>query len=319
MVAAIKRQARLDLLADVAELYYVRNENQEQIASRLGVTRSMVSRMLSEARELGMITVHIERPINQNFEIGRQLCERFGLAQAVVVELHNGQPLLTQLAKAAAKILSLSLEPDQVIGTSWGTAISATVDEIYLDQPIPGLKVAQLLGSLGAHVKEYDGLSIVARLRDKVRGEGIFLNAPLLVENEAIAHVLMSSKGVQETLKIGSQARIALLGIGSSVLAHSPYYLAGHMTAAEMQHMVAEGMVGDVCGIFFDINGQPSSIEIQNRIIGIPINSFMNIPSRLGVAGGPEKVMPILGAVRGKYINILVTDSMTAQSVLNQS
>jgi DNA-binding transcriptional regulator LsrR (DeoR family) len=38
----------------------------------------------------------------------------------------------------------------------------------------------------------------------------------------------------------------------------------------------------------------------------------------VGVAGGEEKVAAILGALRGGYLNVLITDSVTAQAVLER-
>ena len=110
-----------------------------------------------------------------------------------------------------------------------------------------------------------------------------------------------------------------MLGIGSTSFDYSPYYLAGHVSQEELLEMVAQKTVGDVCGIFFDINGKLTYPELQKRIIGIDIDKFLKIPVRLAVAGGPEKINPVLGALRGNYINTLVTDANTAQSVLIQS
>lgn len=314
-----QRKGRLDLLADVAELYYLKGASQAEIAQELGVTRSMVSRMLTDAREHGMVKIQIERPINENTDLEQKLVRRFKLQKAIVIETLNNQNRLSVLARAAARYLAESLEPGQILGTSWGTAISATADELHLNTPIPSVRVVQLLGSLGARIKVYDGLSIVRRLVEKLDGEGIYLNAPLLVENEEVAEILLASRGVQETLNYGCQADVALLGIGSTSFDYSPYYLAGHVSQEELLEMVAQKTVGDVCGIFFDINGKLTYPELQKRIIGIDIDKFLKIPVRLAVAGGPEKINPVLGALRGNYINTLVTDANTAQSVLIQS
>ena len=62
-------QDRASLLADVAEMYYLEEKNQAEIAKTIGVTRSMVSRMLTEARESGIVEIRIQRPLQSDPEL----------------------------------------------------------------------------------------------------------------------------------------------------------------------------------------------------------------------------------------------------------
>jgi DNA-binding transcriptional regulator LsrR (DeoR family) len=86
-----------------------------------------------------------------------------------------------------------------------------------------------------------------------------------------------------------------------------------------MQAIQAAGAIGDVCGRFFDINGKSTALDFQKRLIGISREDLVNIPLRMGVAGGDAKVNPIIGALRGKFINILITDVKTAQAILSKT
>jgi len=310
---------RLNLLADAAEMYYLKGEDQYQIAKNLEVSRSMVSRMLTDARRLGLIKFHIERPVNHNPDLEKHLCQKFGLTKAIVVEQAGGQALLTSLGKAAARYIEEILLPSQTLGTSWGTAISAAVDEMQFERPVPGIRIVQLLGSLGARIKQYHGISIVNRLVDKLDGEGVYLNAPFLVENARLASVLKENKDIRETFQLGSQADVAILGIGSAEPKVSPYVLAGYLPEKEMQEVFEKGAIGDVCGNFFDIKGIPLNSALQDRTIGLSLEDLKNIPLRIGISGGSHKMLPIVGALRGKHINVLVTDANTAQGVLNHT
>ena len=310
---------RFNILADAAEMYYLKGQSQSQIAKNLDVSRSMVSRMLTDARRLGLVKFHIERTVNHDIELEKLLCQQFGLKKAIVVVQPSDQALLPSLGKAAARYIEEELKPSQTLGTSWGTAISATVDELQFETPVPGIRIVQLLGSLGARIKQYHGIAIVNRLVDKLGGEGVYLNAPFLVESTQLASELKESKDILETFQLGSQADIALLGIGSAKPEVSPYVLAGYLPEAEMQKICDLGAVGDVCGIFMDIFGNPLHSELQDRTIGISLEDLRNIPLRIGVSGGPHKISPIIGAIRGKHINVLVTDTNTAQGVINKA
>ena len=308
---------RINLLADVAEMYYLKGEDQSQIAKRMNVSRSMVSRMLTEARKLGIIKIHIERPVNHNRELEKYFRQKFNLKDVLIVEQVNGQPLLPLLGKTAARYLEENIRPNQTLGTSWGTGISATVDELEFENPIPGVRIVQMLGSLGARIKQYHGIAIVNRLVDKLDGEGVYLNAPFLVENADLAKVLMESKDIVETLQLADQADVALLGIGSAEPNVSAYVLAGYLAEQEMSDVYESGAVGDVCGLFMDINGRAVHSRLQDRMIGISLETLMKIPLRIAVSGGQEKIVPIIGALKGKMVNVLVTDAFTAQGVIN--
>ncbi len=313
-----KRQGkdRVDLLADVAEMYFLKGNTQAQIAKKIGVTRSMISRMLTESRDAGIVNIQINRPIKEDRNLARVLCERYKLIQARVIENGRSTNLLSCLGKVASKVLVDQLKPGFILGTSWGTAISATVEELSLDRFIKNIKIAQLLGALGARIKDYDGHGIIRRLEEKLGGDGIYLNAPFLVENQSIAKSLLENKSIQEALAFGKKADVALLGVGSADPVNSSYYLSGYVKKEEMLAVQETGAVGDVCGRFFDIGGNNAAIEFQAGLIGIPVNNLKAIPIRIGVAGGAEKVKPILGALRGGYINILVADATTVRAVL---
>ena len=51
-------------------------------------------------------------------------------------------------------------------------------------------------------------------------------------------------------------------------------------------------------------------------MVGISLEQLRALDGVIGVAGGEEKVPAILGALRGGYLNVLITDEATAQAVL---
>ncbi len=205
---------RQSLLADIAEMYFLEGKTQSEIAAVVGVTRSNISRMLTEARNTGIVLIQINRPLKENHQLSQQLIDRFGLINARVVSLSQSTNPLSPLGKAAGIELISHLRQGWIIGTSWGTAISATVEEIDKFTSIHGIKVVQLLGAQGARIEQYDAHSIVRRLADKLDAEGVYLNAPFLVEDQTTASSLLSNKSISDTLNIGKNANIALLGVG---------------------------------------------------------------------------------------------------------
>ena len=177
--------------------------------------------------------------------------------------------------------------------------------------------MVQLLGAVGTRIHQYNGVSIVHRLEEKLDAEGIYLNAPYLVDEVQAASMLMKNRDVHEALAFGNRADTALLGIGSTESDSSPYYLAGFVTKEELSNIQASQAVGDVCGLFFNIDGKMCCPEFNDHTVGIRFENLIKIPNRIGVAGGSAKVKPLVGALSGGLINILITDSVTARAVLN--
>lgn len=310
-------QDRASLLAAVAEMYYLEEKNQAAIAKTVGVTRSMVSRMLTEARESGIVEIRIQRPLQLDSDLESELKEKFGLKDVfVVVTSHrSGERLTRTLGNAGAQMLARYLAPQRILGLAWGTSISATVDAFETKEPMP-VKVVQLVGAMGARNMEYDGHDLVARITEKLGGEAYYLNAPYLCQSAEIAKSLLETKSVRETISVGKKTDIALLGIGTTSPDYSSFYLAGYVTRRELDDLRKAGAIGDVCGLHFDLHGQPACDDFCERLVSIRRQDLLFIPIRLAVAGGEGKADAILGALRSKYVNVLVIDSMAARKVL---
>ena len=311
-------QDRASLLADVAEMYYLDQKNQAEIAKHIGVTRSMVSRLLTEARESGMVEIRIHRTVQFDRELESALIKHFGLKDASVVAIANydNERLLRALGTAGAQTLRRYLAPKKILGLAWGTSISATVDAFEVSEPM-NIRVVQMVGAMGARNMEYDGHRLVSRLSEKVGGEAYSLNAPFICQSAEMAKALLETKSIKETITLSKKSDVALCGVGTTAPEYSSFYLAGSVSLQELNGLLQEGAIGDVCGLHFDENGHPTADDFTERLVTIRPKNLLSIPVRLGVAGGEGKVKAILGALRSKYINVLVTDSVTARKVVD--
>ena len=312
--------SRTELLADIAEKYFLDGLTQAEIAVQVGVTRSMISRMLTEARQKGIVKIQICRPLEVDRALGRALVEAYGLvdARAVLVGSEDPPARLGRLGEAAARMLAPFLKPDSSLGLAWGTGVRTAVNALQVDGPVP-LKIVQLVGALGARNEDYDGNAVVQQLVEKIGGEGFYLNAPFLMENPETVQALTNIPSIRETLEKGRTCDLALVGVGSTEEANSSFYQAGYIPLEDLRVLQESGAVGDVCGLHFDVDGRAVGQDFTSRTVTISQEGLLEIPVRIGVAGGPGKVRPILGALRGRYINHLVTDTLTAAELLKYS
>jgi deoxyribonucleoside regulator len=313
-----KVRGRDDLLADVAEMYYLEGKKQAEIAQHIGLTRSMVSRLLDEARSKGIIEFRILRPLSFDEGLAGKLIERFGVKSAHVVIMREAgsNRILRQVGAGAAQVLRRLLSHEMILGLAWGTFIRATVDAFELEEPLPGIRVVQLVGAGDSRINDYDGHALVQRMANLTGGEGIFLNAPILVNTEESAQSLMASKTIRETIQLARNADIALLGVGSTDPRYSTFYHSGYFSLAELSKLQSDGAVGNVCGMHFTLDGELTSLDLQHRLVTVSKEDLFKINTRFGVAGGIGKVKPIYGALRGGFINVLVTDNFAAMALL---
>jgi len=311
-------QKRTSILADVAEMYYLEGKDQSDIALKVGVSRSMVSRMLTEARSRGIVEIKVIRPIHSDHELEEAIKTRFGIGSVFVVSMEDTKPekMLVNLGRAAAEVLKEHLRADLVIGVAWGTAVSATVDAVQM-MGEPSIKVIQLVGAQGARNVEYDGHAIVKRLAEKLGGEGYYINAPYLCQTPEIAQSMRETRGIKETIDMGKESQVALLGIGTTETEYSSLYLSGSLSEEELEVIRKNGIVGDIASNYFSMDGTPYHDGFLNRMITIKLEDLTRIPVRIGIAGGSAKVNAIIGALNSRLVNHLVTDSITARLITN--
>ena len=309
----------MELLADVAEMYYDQGSTQAEIARVIGVTRSAVSRMLKDARERGIVEIQVRRPLRFDVTLEKRLVERFDLREARVLlwnRENEYEELRHRLGRVGAQVLGRLLVPGLTIGVAWGTTISATIEAL---EPAdhPAVKVVQLVGVLGSSSHAFSAQTLVQRLASKVGGEAVYLYTPLIVDSEDMARSLLQNESVREGIEVGKRCDVALLGIGSVHPETCSLYHGGHISRETLDALQRARAVGDVSAYFFDIDGRTPDIDLHQRIVGIPRNDLLHIPTRLGIAGGQTKAQAVLGALRGRYINTLVTDTKTARLVLD--
>ncbi len=310
---------RDDLLAMVASLYYKLNQGQAEIAERLGVSTSKVSRLLKEAWERGIIEVQIKTPIPRDFALETQLVTRFGLADALVLEAKpdSDDAALVAGAGQLAAIYLQRIIPDlpegATIGVAWGTGVHATVDALpnNLGRQID---VVQLMGGVGALV--VDGPDLARMVAAKLGGRHYDLHAPVLVERPEVRELFLAEPTVHEGIRRARSVQLAITGIGSVDERDSSFLRAGLLTRADLSMLRGLGAVGETAGRFFDATGETTGIEINRRVIGVELEDLRRIPKVIAVARGLIRVPAILGALRGGYLNVLATDNGTARAVL---
>lgn len=305
------------LLTEVAQLYYGEDRTQNEIAKVLGFDRTTVSRMLLEAKAKGIVSITIKRPLHFDEQLGAKMVATFGLTRADIVVTHDDtyEHVLQRVGEGGAVAFRRFVRPGVVLGITLGTTLSAIVNSLPAET-VPNVRVVQLAGAVGASGPAYDSAVLVRRLSELLGATPYYLSAPLLVDSEQTAKLLLEHPNNKPTIAAGRSCDAILVGIGRTDARASTLYLGGHISLAELETLQANGAVGDALGHPFDVSGNAAGESFSRRLVNITRRELLGTPVRLGVAAGPAKALPLLGALRGGYLNNLVTDTATAHEVL---
>jgi len=311
---------RDELLARVAGLYYEDGWTQEQISARLGYSRSSISRLLTEARRSGIVEIHVHYPLERVPGLEQRLQSQFDLHGARVLRSQGlaYAEMLRRLGNLGARWLEENLTGSSILGISWGTALYEVASAL---RPVPGtgVRVVQMIGSATSRDHEVDGPGLARAFARRLDGQYYTLPAPWLVNDCRVRAALMEDRRIREILDLAAQADMALVGIGVTDSALSSMVRAGYLSVEQAGALKSLGAVGDVCGHHFDLQGGLMDIPQAGYAIGIGAEVLRGLPCVIGVAGGEAKAPAILGALRARLVNALITDDLAARQVLELS
>ena len=307
------------LLYKIARAYYEDGLTQEQIGKLLGLSRIKVSRLLRQARDERIVQITIVPLQDSNADLERALEARYGLAEAVIVSpsSYDKTTIVHELGPSAAACLMRCLHDKAVLGITWGTTLLSVVDALP-GQNWPEIRVVPLLGGLGRPEAETHGADLARRVAEALGARPIVLPAPGIVASKLVRDALLADPQISGTLALGARADVALVGIGVLV-PDSVVAQAGILAGEATEQLKALGAVGDIALRFLDGDGRGIEHEINDRIIGLDLDQIKKIPRVIGVAGGAEKFEAIRAALRGKIVDVLVTDDQTADKLLEDA
>ncbi|MBO0958655.1 sugar-binding transcriptional regulator [Neobacillus sp. MM2021_6] len=299
-------------------MYYNDGWTQAEIAKKLGVSRPVISKLLQKAMDEGIVNIYIKDETVRTVELEQQLEKYFGLQDAIVVP-NNG--LSNELAKravglAGANYISRNMKGIKSIGISWGSTLAYLVQE-YPYERREEVKIVPLEGGMGVREVEIHANQLANELAKKINGTCTYLYAPAIVETEELKERLMALQDIETVLESGRHVDMALIGIGNP-FSDSTLIKIGYLDEKDVNHLRKMGTVGDIGFRFFDGQGQQINDSSSSKIIGITLEELRNINKVIAVAEGEQKAESVLGALRGKLIDVLIIDELMAGAILKK-
>jgi DNA-binding transcriptional regulator LsrR (DeoR family) len=297
-------------------MYYENELTQQQIAQKLMITRQYVSRLLVAAKEKGIVRISIFDPTFEDPQLKKRLMDTFGLHDVILApsEGLEASALLAQIGLDSAEYLARMLRPDTTVGIGWGRTLFEMVNALPHGPKVP-IKVIPLIGGIADMSPFFQVNDLARRLAETFGGNFQYIYAPAFTQNAALLDSLSRTKEMEQLTNLWVHLDMAVIGIGHVEFQQiSSMFFADHISPKTLAQLEANGAVGDVCGRFFNIKGEP--VNVGQGVIGINLEQLRAIPEVIGIAGGLEKTRAIIGALRGGFIKTLVTDTITAQKLL---
>lgn len=307
---------RLEII-QAAKLYYYGNMSQEQIGHLMGISRPRVSRLLTEARQLNIVKITVQDPQDSAESAARKLKQRFALKYVEVVPSGNNEEAAkSNVGRAASKFLNEHISDHSKIGISWGTTLAAFTREFQAKSQIPGARVVQLVGGTYIENLNIDGRELVKVLAKKLGCAHSILQAPLVVHNAALRDLLMQEPAVIAHFEHIHSLDMAFVGIGTAYYKDSIAFRANYIEEAESRELGEKRLVCDICGHQLLADGTEPQTFLSNRIVGITLPELHQVPLVVGLCAGHKKAAPLAAALRGRHINAVILDEVSAIALM---
>ena len=307
---------RDQLMVSIARMTYQQNKTLTEIAAETGLNRWQVSRLLQEARDLGIVRIEIVPRTLRHPELEARLIHAFGLQDAVVVP-GPAEEGPDGVAQAAGQYLAALKPKPRSIGVSWGRTMAAVAHWLPPDWS-EGISVVQINGTVAPVPGIAHHNDVAETFARKGRGRMIPLPVPAIVGEILTREVLEKDRIVADVLRQAEAAQVLAFSLGvageGSVLQRS-----GNILKPEMAGLLRAGAVGDVLGHFISRQGEIVDPDLDARTIGLTLSDLRQHGRSIGIVSGQEKHDVTLGTLRAGLVTVLVTDEATATFALEHA
>ena len=298
------------MLYAAAKMYYEEDATQAEIATRMGISRPTVSRLLSEARRQGIVKITVVEPARDaDDELRRAVEQTLGLHRVFV----------------SAPATTGAHPTDDQLGAVLGPSVGRALEEAGL---VHGDVVCSLPETLEAARARRPPHRLVTDQGTTSRGGSRPTRSPGCSPPPSAAERSISSHRRCQDRVCTRPCGVIRPSNGCSAWGRCRRWcgpVRRRPVPAGVDQYVPTGdsalwqAVGDVCGRFFDRFGEPVGFAGSDRLIALELAELRRARAVVAVAAGAHKVQPIIVAARAGYVNQLVTDPSTAEEILAQA
>lgn len=296
------------LMAKIAWYYYLENMTQQSIADILGISRMRVIKLLDKARETGIVQFQIRANPSKRIELEQSLIQKYHLKGIYIVPTNpNSEEVNETIAKAAAMYISNRISENCFINFGYGDTPSRTLNHLATNVDST-VSYVSLTGGVRYYLPNTQSNIFNAKL--------YLMPSPLIASSQEMAEAMKNEASIQEISSMIKLASMTIVGIGS-MSEDATILKSSILTQNDFILLRMQGAVGDLLSHFIDKDGNLIDTEIDSRLISTPLPLLRELNNVIGVAAGESKISAINATLKGKYLDILITDENTAQKLID--
>jgi DNA-binding transcriptional regulator LsrR (DeoR family) len=319
-----------ELLYTIANLYYEKGKNQQEISNLLNLSRPMVSRALSRSRAKGIVRIEVIPPAGCS-QLETDLAKALGIKRVVVgtnFDRNNNDrdDRIKVMSRAAGSYLSQTIQNGMVVGVGWGVSVHRSILALPECENLKGVTVVPLVGSAGRTESHYQVNVIADRMAEKLHGNALFFNIPAFVSDLKVQSFFSRDPQMKSIQELWSHLDIAIVGLGA--FGGTPSFPVSEYTPQALDELHQQQVVGDILGRFYNREGFIDDIGVNERLItrpmpdveeklyvGIPFDSLRKAKQVVCICGGTGKIEGIMTAAKLHLFDCLITDGLTANEL----
>jgi deoxyribonucleoside regulator len=312
----LSEKVKIQLLVKVAKLYYMENRNQSEIADILGVSRSLVSKYLSDAKELGIVEINIHDLLQEDLNPLEYIVDRFKLQGGKIVPFSTNEDLMNQwLVDQGTQAVLQNLEGrEHVFGLGWGSTIGEIVSNIVrsnLNRNLTG-KIVPIIGNAPTSNRNYHTNELVRMLSEKTLLKPTYLYAPVICASQQEKEAFVNAESFQEVEKIWNELDLILVNIRNH-----PSVPDLATVARFGDRLNEQNAVGMLLGYYFDIHGNILSSE-NDYAIQIPLEQIKKSRKVIALASSRVRPEAIIGALNTGLITHVLINRKAAEEIMKK-
>ncbi len=313
------------LILKAAYLYYLEEKSQSEIAAMLNISVPTVSRLIKRAVKDKLVEFVIRDLYIECIKLEQQVKQAFDLKDVIIApspylkdeeKVKSTENMKKLVALEGARYIQRIITENDVLGISWGKTMYHLIHYLNPCQKVNAAFVT-LHGSVSSIESELDVRTLVSRIAMTFGGKNYSLLMEGLMSNAEIVNSIKQEKNVKKVFEIFDRLTISVCGIGSfypqveSALSKSEYLCGSELTKLKNKNVAA-----DLALRFIDLDGNECDTDLKDRTLSIDLDKFRKVKTKITVAAGQSKANSVLAVLKGKLVDVLITDYTLGKELL---
>ncbi len=302
-----------DDLAKVATLYYEHGLTQLEISRLFGRSRVAITRMLAQARAAGIVEVIVRGNTRLFEEESSRIAQHYGLDKIWIAPTRTtAEETRQSVGMVGARAIEEIMPGHSAVSVALSAGLAATLP--HLKGAFPHLRFYPASGGFAGIARGTSASEICIDLAKTLGGKALSLPVPLVVGTADLANQLRKEPAISRLLEAVATTEVLLMSIGSTT--SNTGLLMDQLSSVDRDAIIEAGAIGDAAGHFFDHTGCHIHNELTRRIIVADCDDLMQVPVRLAIAYGTDRVNALHAAFSARTCTSCVLDYETALAVL---